>query len=135
MVAFRGTLDVDAVFGDLSNIASGTTSAPPPPPATQLAFTGQPPASIVLNNTFSVEVTARDAQGATATTYSGTITLTLQGPVVAGGLSGNASVSAVNGIATFSNLHVTGLCASCTLKAAASGLAGDTSNPFVVVGP
>jgi hypothetical protein len=35
LVAFRGTLNVDAVFGDLSNIASGTTtsaSAPPPPP-------------------------------------------------------------------------------------------------------
>jgi len=132
MVAFRGTLDVDAVFGDLSNIASGTTSAPQ---ATQLEFTGQPPASIVLNNTFAVEVTARDAQGATATTYSGTITLTLQGPVVAGGLSGTTSVSAVNGIATFSNLQVTGLCTSCTLKAAASGLAGTTSSAFVVVGP
>ena len=28
MVAYRGTLDQDAVFGDLSNIAQGTTSAP-----------------------------------------------------------------------------------------------------------
>src|SRR5437773_701688 len=43
MVAFRGTLDVDAVFGGLSNIASGTTTSgsppPPPPPATSLLFT------------------------------------------------------------------------------------------------
>ena len=34
LVAFRGTLNVDAVFGGLSNIASGTTTSvtPPPPP-------------------------------------------------------------------------------------------------------
>jgi hypothetical protein len=33
MVAYRGTLNVNAVFGALSNTASGTTAAPPPPPA------------------------------------------------------------------------------------------------------
>ena len=32
LVAFRGTLNVDAVFGGLSNIARGTTGSPPPPP-------------------------------------------------------------------------------------------------------
>jgi hypothetical protein len=35
VVAFRGALNVDAVFGGLSNVASGTTAAgaaPPPPP-------------------------------------------------------------------------------------------------------
>jgi hypothetical protein len=35
LVTFRGTLNVDAVFGGLSNMASGTTSGsivPPPPP-------------------------------------------------------------------------------------------------------
>jgi len=90
----------------------------------------------VLSGTFSVEVTARDAQGATATNFSALVSLTLEGPVVAGGLSGQTSVNAVNGIATFSNLHVTGLCTGCTLTAAASGLAGARSTPFnVVVGP
>src|SRR5216117_2078131 len=36
LVAFRGTLNVNAVFGDLSNVATGTTQAagdPPPPPS------------------------------------------------------------------------------------------------------
>jgi hypothetical protein len=32
VVAFRGTLDVDAVFGGLSNIASGTTASVPASP-------------------------------------------------------------------------------------------------------
>ena len=141
MVAFRGTLDVDAVFGALSNIASGTTTSgspppppPPPPPATHLEFTSGPPATLVLTDAFSVEVTARDAQGGTANSFSGPVDLTLEGPIVAGGLTGNTHVNAVNGVATFSNLHVTGLCTGCVLKAAASGLTGATSNPFNVVG-
>src|SRR3989454_2620067 len=36
LVAFRGTLNVNAVFGDLPNVATGTTQAagdPPPPPS------------------------------------------------------------------------------------------------------
>jgi len=109
---------------------------PPPPPATSLAFTSNPPSILVVNGTFSVDVTARDAQGATATSFSAPISLTLQGPVAAGGLSGPTTVNAVNGVATFSNLRVTGLCTGCTLKAAASGLAGATSSSFnVVAGP
>jgi hypothetical protein len=32
LIAFRGTLNVDAIFGGLSNVASGTTSGSPPPP-------------------------------------------------------------------------------------------------------
>jgi len=86
-----------------------------------------------MNSTFSVEVTARDAQGATATAFSAPISLTLEGPVVAGGLSGTTTVNAVKGVATFNNLQVTGVCTGCTLKAAASGLASATSSSFNVV--
>jgi len=140
MVAFRGTLDVDAVFGGLSNIASGTTTSgsppppPPPPPATYLEFTSGPPSPLQVNASFSVEVTARDAQGGTATSFSGPIDLTLEGPIVAGGLTGNTHVNAVNGVATFSNLHISGACTGCVLKAAASGLSGATSDSFTVIG-
>jgi hypothetical protein len=98
-----------------------------------LAFTKNPPSVVTLNGTFSVEVTARDAQGATAPAFSAAISLTLEGPVIAGGLSGTTSVNAVNGVATFNNLQVTGLCTGCTLKAAASGLTSATSSSFSVV--
>jgi hypothetical protein len=39
LVAFRGTLNIDAVFGAISNVATGTTTGtlPPPPPARRLA--------------------------------------------------------------------------------------------------
>ena len=86
-----------------------------------------------MSATFSVEVTARDAQGATATSFSGPVDLTLEGSVVVGVLTGNTHVNAVNGVARFSNLHITGICTSCVLKAAASGLTGATSAPFDVV--
>jgi len=85
-----------------------------------------------VDASFSVVVTARDAQGGTATSFSGTVDLTLEGAIVVGSLSGNTHVNAVNGVATFNNLHITGLCTSCVLKAAASGLTGATSNTFTV---
>jgi hypothetical protein len=90
----------------------------------------------VLNGAFSVAVTAFDAQQQTATGFVGVVTVTLQGPIVSGGLSGQRSVTAVNGVATFNNLKVTGLCTQCTLVASSSGLTSGTSSPFnVVVGP
>jgi len=137
MVAFRGTLDVDAVFGGLSNIASGTTTSgsPPPAPATRLGFTHDPPPTgLSVGGSFSVEVTAFDAQGGTATGFSGLVTVTLEGPIVIGGLNGTKSVNAVNGIATFNNLSVTGACTQCWLTATAAGLAGATSRKFDVIG-
>jgi hypothetical protein len=88
----------------------------------------------VVNGAFAVEVTARDAQGVTAPGFGGVVTLTLQGPIaIGGGLSGQTSVTATNGIATFNNLKVTGLCTGCTLVASASGLTSATSRSFNVL--
>ena len=60
------------------------------------------------------------------------MTLTLQGSGVAS-LNGQTTVTAVNGIATFNNLSVTGLCTGCRLVASASGLTSATSRAFDVV--
>ena len=76
---------------------------------------------------------ALDAQGGTATGFGGTVTVTLQGSISIGGLEGQKSVTAVNGIATFNNLTVTGLCTGCRLVATAPGLTSTTSQPFDVV--
>jgi hypothetical protein len=86
----------------------------------------------LISGSFSVEVTARDAQGLTAPGFGGVVTLTLQGSGLAG-LNGQTNVTAVNGIATFNNLSVTGLCTGCRLVAAASGLTSATSRAFNVV--
>jgi len=88
----------------------------------------------LVGGSFSVEVTAFDAQGGTATGFTGLVSLTLQGQIVLGVLSGQTSVNAVNGIATFNNLKITGACTGCTLTATAAGLTGATSATFSVAG-
>jgi hypothetical protein len=42
LVAFRGTMNVNAVYGPLSNIASGTTTGAPPPPPPPGTYPNQP---------------------------------------------------------------------------------------------
>jgi hypothetical protein len=125
------------------NVPAGSTASttfavdcptPPPPPATHLNFSAQPPSLIVLSTqTFSVTVTALNDQGGIATGFTGTVQLTLQGPIAVGGLSGTTQVSAVTGVARFTNLRITGLCVGCSLVANASGLSGATSTTFNVV--
>ena len=87
-----------------------------------------------VNATFSVEVTVRDAQGGTATGYTQQVTITLQGPLDVSFLSGQKTVTPVNGIATFSNLKITGACVGCTLVASAPGVTSATSAQFTVLG-
>jgi hypothetical protein len=108
---------------------------PPPPPSveTSLVFTTNPPAVLVLDKEFTVVVTARDAQGQTVTGYAGSVKVTLQGPIVSGGLTGQNRVTAVGGVATFTNLKVTGICTGCKLGATATGLTNGTSTAFNVV--
>ena len=135
------TLTVTDAGGTDSKTQPVTVSAPPPPPppppppATSLGFTRDPPPTgLSVGGSFSVEVTAFDAQGGTATGFTGLVSLTLDGQIVLGGLSGQTSVNAVNGIATFNNLKVTGACTGCWLTATAAGLTGGTSGKFDVIG-
>jgi hypothetical protein len=101
------------------------------PPATQLAFTVQPN-NATAGSAISpaVQVTARDASGNVSTSFSGSITIA-SGPS-GGTLSGTMTMTAVNGVATFSNLMITRAGAGYTLTAAASGLTGATSASFSV---
>ena len=119
-------------FSDPFDVTAG--APPPPPPATQLAFTAQPPGTILLRGSFSVTVTALNDQGGVATGFTGAVQLTLQGPISVGGLSGTTQVTAVGGVARFTNLHITGACVGCSLVASASGPASTTSTTFDVIG-
>ncbi|MBX4191743.1 MAG: fibronectin type III domain-containing protein, partial [Candidatus Doudnabacteria bacterium] len=107
LVAFRGTLNVDAVFGGLSNVATNTTSTttpPPPPPAPTVTISVNPTsvtsgssATLTWSSTNATSCTASGAwsgSGATSGTLSvsptttSTYTLTCTG---AGGTTSPAS--------------------------------------------
>ena len=101
MVAFRGTLNVDAVFGALSNVASGTTSASTAPVASVTVS----PTSVTLGVGASQQfaVTLRDANGTTlsgrTTTWSisnsAIATVSLAG-LVTGITAGPATITATS---------------------------------------
>jgi len=63
LVAFRGTMNLDAVFGSLSNIASATTTASgAPPPAPVASVTVSPSSSsLIVGSTVQLSATTRDA--------------------------------------------------------------------------
>jgi hypothetical protein len=105
-----------------------------PGPATTLVFTQQPSQTAATAAiTPSVKVTARDAQGNTATSFTGLISMAIATNPGSGTLSGTPGVSAVAGVATFSDLHIDKIGAGYTLGASAPSLSGATSNTFNVV--
>jgi photosystem II stability/assembly factor-like uncharacterized protein len=95
-----------------------------------LVFSAQPTSSVGAMSGFSVEVTARDAAGNTATGFGSDVSLSLQSPMGAT-LSGAAMVTASAGLATFAGLKIDKASMQ-TLVASAAGVSG-TSNVFSVV--
>jgi hypothetical protein len=82
LVAFRGTLNVDAVFGGLSNVASGTTLADPPSTAPVASVTLSPASlSLSVGATQRLTVTLKDAGGTILTGRS--ISWTSSAPLLA----------------------------------------------------
>ncbi|MGZ3374574.1 MAG: Ig-like domain-containing protein [Gemmatimonadaceae bacterium] len=69
LVAFRGTMSLNAVYGPLSNIVSATTTASAPPPPVPVASVSVSPASsnLLIGATVQLLVTARDANDSVLT--------------------------------------------------------------------
>jgi Invasin, domain 3 len=115
---------------------TGATSAPfniTLGTATHLAFTVQPTntaAGAAISP--AVQVTALDASGSTATTFTGSMTVALGANPGSGTLAGTTTVTAVNGVATFSTLSINKVGTGYTLTAAATGLTGATSSAFSI---
>jgi hypothetical protein len=118
---------------------TGATSAAftiTPGAATQLAFTVQPGNTAAgAAITPAVQVTARDALGNTATTFTGTVALAIgTNPPGDGVLDGTTSVAAVAGVASFPGIDIDETGAGYTLSASAAGLTGATSAAFSITG-
>ncbi|MGH6690797.1 MAG: beta strand repeat-containing protein, partial [Gammaproteobacteria bacterium] len=102
-------------------------------PASELAFATQPgntPAGAPVAP--AVRVTARDAQGNTATDFTSAVTIAIGNNPGAGILSGGTTVTAVAGVATFSTLSIDKVGTGYTLLAASAGLVSAPSTAFAI---
>jgi hypothetical protein len=99
-----------------------------PGAASMLVFETQP-SNTQTNSTFAATIYVEDAYGNLVTTNSSSITLSLAGG--SGSLGGTVTVSAVNGVATFSNL-TTNSAGTYTLTAKDGTLSSATSSSFVI---
>ncbi|HYK10632.1 MAG TPA: Ig-like domain-containing protein [Gemmatimonadales bacterium] len=100
--------------------------------ATTLTFTAQPVTDSVGGSLGAIQVTARDAQGNTATGFAGSVSLAVASNPGGGTLTGTTPVTAVSGVATFPGMSVDKVGTGYTLSTASTGLTGATSSPFNV---
>jgi len=104
--------------------------------AAKLAFTTQPSSSNTAGAPLGTQpvVTIQDAGGNTVTTSTAAVTLAITLGTGASGaaLSGNTTVNAVNGVATFSGLSVNLVGSGYTLGATSGALTPATSSAFTV---
>src|SRR5439155_620056 len=99
------------------NITAGT--------AATRVFTVQPTSTVAgAGITPAIEVTARDANGNTATGFTGNVTLAIGTNPSGGALSGTATHAASGGVATFAGLSIDKVGTGYTLTASSGGLTG-----------
>ncbi len=99
---------------------------------TKLAITTQPPASVTAGSTFGLAVTVEDRIGDVITSYNGSVTIALSNNPGAGTLGGTLTVTAVNGVATFSGLILNAAGIGYTLTASSGSLIKTTTTPINV---
>ena len=123
----------------LTAAATGLTGATSPAfnitvgPVSQLVFTVQPTSAIAgASLTPTVVVSAEDAGGNIATSFSSAITVAIGTNAGGGTLSGTATVTATSGVSSFSNLSINLMGVGYTLTAAATGLPTATSSGFTI---
>lgn len=73
-----------------------------------VSFVTQPPSSFTVGTAFSVSIAAKYPDGTTDTTFNGPITLSIGSGPSGAGLGGLLTATAVNGVATFTNITYTG---------------------------
>jgi hypothetical protein len=100
-------------------------------PAASLTFTSQPSNTTAEVTLPAITVALHDVYG-NATPGTNTVTLALGTNPTGETLNGTVSVAAVNGVATFNNVQVSGAGAGFTLLASATGLTSATSHAFNV---
>jgi hypothetical protein len=98
-----------------------------PTAATRLVITVQPPSTVFTGSAFGLVVSVVDRSGVVSTSFNGTITVALPSNPGGGTLGGILSVTAMNGVATFSGLTIDQVGAGYMLHVSANGLTAATT--------
>jgi hypothetical protein len=106
----------------------------PPASGNRLSFTSQPAAAVAAGTPFAVQVAVQNANGATISTATNSITLSLTSGTGTSGavLGGTRTANATGGVAAFNNLTIDRAGSGFTLTATANGVASGTSAPINV---
>jgi hypothetical protein len=141
-VATFSTLSIDSagtgytLTATAAGLTDGTSSTFDivPGAATHLGF-AQQPTNTTAGAAIAPAVTVRalDAQGNVATAFAGPVAVAIGTNAGSGTLSGTASVAAVNGVATFSDLSIDKSGTGYTLTASSGSLTDATSAAFTVI--
>ena len=117
-----------------SGLGRGVTSAitVTPAAATQLVITQQPPATVKVSSAFALQASIEDAYGNVVTTASGTVSVAFANNPTGATLGGTLTVTASQGVASFTNLTINKIGSGYTLQVSSSGLTSATSNPINV---
>jgi len=125
-----GAQSVTATAGTLTNSPLTYTATSTAAAASKLVVTTQPVSTSAGAFLSAIVVTAEDANGNVATSFTGPVAIALGTTTSGAALNGTASVNAVAGVATFSTLTINKAFSGYTLIALASGLTSATTSAF-----
>jgi streptogramin lyase len=127
--ASRCTLQVSG-YG----IGAGTTSSlsVTPAAATQLVITQQPPATVKVNSSFGLQASIEDTYGNVVTTATNTVSVAFANNPTGATLGGTLTISASQGVATFSGLTINKVGNGYTLQVSSTGLSSATTSAIDV---
>ncbi len=112
--------------------ASTTTILVTPSTASRLVTVTQPPASLAAGQAFGFTIAAEDAFGNAVTGFNGSVTASMANDPGGAPLSGPLTVTASNGLASFSGLTIDEAGAGYTLGATAGNLSSAITGPVGV---
>ncbi len=122
---------LQATTTGLTTAVTGALSVVPAA-ASQLVVMTQPPAGVTAGTEFGFAVVAEDKYGNLVTSFTGTMTVAIGVNPGGSTLGGTLTVTAVAGVASFSDLTLNNPGTGYTLKVSATGLTGITSSAFNV---
>ncbi len=140
VATFSGLTLKEAGTGYTLELTSGTLTAATttafnviPAAASKLVVTTQPPSSVTAGSGFGLTVQVEDSFGNVATSFNSSVKIALVSNPGKSTLGGTLSVTAKNGVATFSGLILDEAATGYTLKLTSGTLTAATTTAFNVI--